>query len=338
MAEIKPFTGMERVKLSEVVPIDTPFTFNIFPSNICNFNCNYCAQSLGKDYLQKEYDFPMELMPFEILQTAVNQAKRFPRKFKLVSFMGHGEPLLNKDLPKMIAEVKNADITERTDIITNASLLTREYSMNLINAGLDVLRVSIQGIDSNGYKNICNADINYKDFYENLAYFYEHKGKCQVYLKTVDASLKEGEEERFYEMFSPIADRVYVDRVKPVYHGVDYSESESDLSTDRYGKSHDNRLVCPQPFYMLSLWTNGDVTPCDGLYKASPLGNVLTDELADMWQSQLHRDFCIAHLKKQKNVIESCKNCCAPDDVAAKEDVMDDEAEEILKSREFYVG
>ena len=48
MAERKPFSGVDdRVKLAEVIPLETPFTLNIFPSNICNFKCKYCEHSLG---------------------------------------------------------------------------------------------------------------------------------------------------------------------------------------------------------------------------------------------------------------------------------------------------
>ncbi len=120
-------------------------------SNICNFKCRYCAQSLGREYLEREYTFPPENMPLEIMKLVVSQASEFPKRFKLVSMMGHGEPLCNTKLPEMVGMVKESGIAERVDIITNASLLTHEYSDRLLDAGLDVLRVSLQGIDSQAY-------------------------------------------------------------------------------------------------------------------------------------------------------------------------------------------
>ena len=92
-------------------------------------------------------------------------------------------------------------------------------------------------------------------------------------------------------------------------------------------------MVCPQPFYMLSVWANGDVTPCDALYKACILGNVKSNTLSDMWHSDRIRQFCKIHLGKQKNRIVECKNCCAPNDVAAQEDILDDVADRLLKER-----
>ncbi len=326
MAERKPFGGVDdRVKLADVVPLNTPFTLNVFPSNICNFRCNYCAQSLGKEKLLEKYGFPMELMSVDTLAIAIEQAKEFGEPFKLVSFMGHGEPLCNRRLPEMIRMVKEAGIAKRVDIITNASLLDEAYSDELIDAGLDVLRVSLQGISAEKYEKICNYKIDFARFVNRLGYFYSHRKKCKVFLKTVDAALEFGEDEKFYEIFSPISDRIYVDKVKPVYDGVNYSENEKDLSTDRYGTMHGRRMVCPQPFYMLSLWANGDVTPCDALYKASPLGNVYTRSLKQMWNGEIHREFCRLQLKGKRMEHPACSKCCAPDDVSAKEDVLDDE-------------
>ena len=57
MSVIKPFTGVDdRLKLSQVIPLDTPFTLNIYPSNACNFKCIYCVQSLDKKLLNVAAD------------------------------------------------------------------------------------------------------------------------------------------------------------------------------------------------------------------------------------------------------------------------------------------
>jgi len=41
---------------------------------------------------------------------------------------------------------------------------------------------------------------------------------------------------------------------------------------DRYGRKHEKRNVCPLPFYMLGIFPNGDVEPCDTIYKPIVLG------------------------------------------------------------------
>lgn len=332
MSEIKPFSGVDdRVKLAECIPLKTPFTFNIFPTNICNFRCSYCAQSLGREKLIEKYNFHSENLKIDIIEKAVEQAKSFPNKFKLVSFMGHGEPLMNEHTPEMVEVVKKANITDRIDIITNGSLLTRERSKKLVDAGIDVIRISLQGITSESYKKVSGVNIDFEEFIDNLSYLYENKKQCKIFVKTMDVSLKDGEKQQFYKMFSNITDRMFIDRVKPVYNGVNYSNEQTDISIDRYGVRHEKREVCPQPFYMLSLWSNGDITPCDAIYKACTLGNIKDDTLINMWQSSKHKGFCFSQLKNERNLHKACNQCCAPDDVAHKEDILDGYQDRIIE-------
>lgn len=332
MSDIKPFTGVDdRVRLADAVPLDTPFTLNVFPSEVCNFRCSYCAQSLGRKEIFEQYGLGNELMSIETARLIAEQSKAFPKKYKLISMMGHGEPLCNKRLPEIINIFKSANISDRIDIITNASLLTKEMADGLIDAGLDVMRVSLQGISSESYRNICGANIDFEKFYSQLAYFYERSaGRCKVYVKTMDVSLKENETDKFFELFDPISDRMFIDKVKPVYDKVEYTAEQRDVSTDRYGNTHESRKVCPQPFYMLSVWTNGDVSPCDALYKASPLGNIHTDSLVNMWDSESKRKFCLEQLKGRRFAHPKCSRCCAPDDVAHKEDILDDDSDMLI--------
>lgn len=332
MSEIKPFTGVDdRTVLADVVPLDMPYTLNIFPSNICNFKCRYCAQSLGREVLRRKYDLPPQHMPLEIMEQVVQQAAEFPRPFRLVSMMGHGEPLCDPQLPEKVHMVKQAGIAERVDIITNASLLDREYSDRLLNAGLDVLRVSLQGVTSAAYRETSGVKLDFEQLYQNLAYFYRRRGSCRLYVKVVDAALKEGEEEIFFQRFGLITDRMFIDRIKPVYSGVSYTEQERDLGIDRYGKRHEKRVVCPQPFYMLSVWANGDVAPCDALYKACPLGNVNELSLQEMWESEKKKTFCRLQLQGNRERDAACAQCCAPDDVQHEADVMDGRRLELLQ-------
>jgi len=66
--------------------------------------------------------------------------------------MGQGEPLINKDIPVMVKMAKDAEIAERVEIISNGSLLDKTMSDRLIEAGLDTLRISLQGLNSKNIK------------------------------------------------------------------------------------------------------------------------------------------------------------------------------------------
>lgn len=329
-AEIKPICGLERIKLSEAVPLNTPFTLFIFPTTFCNFKCNYCGHSLGFEKMKEKYNFEPQTMSLETYKLIIDQVKNFPDKLKVLSLTGHGEPLINKNLPDMIRIAKEADIAERIEVISNASLLTRNMAEALIDAGLDTLRISLQGISSDKYKKVCGYNLDFNEFISNIKFFYENKKQCNLFVKVMDIALDEGEEEKFYSLFSSISDRMYIEQCRPVYDGVEYSEKTA-IIADRYGRVHEKREVCPLPFFMLGIFPNGDVEPCDTIYKPITLGNVYNENLLSMWKGEKLKQFRIMHLNKKKCDSNKCSVCCAPDDVAHPEDDLDDSAREILE-------
>jgi len=332
-AEIKPISGVDdRVPLAEVAPLSTPFTMNIFPTGACNFRCNYCAQSLGAAELKKRFAFAYDTMPIDTFARAVEQMQDFPQPFKLMSFMGHGEPLLNKDLPEMISMAKRAGVARRIEIITNGSLLTHGLSEKLVAAGLSNLRVSLQGISREKYWQISKVKLDYQKFVEELRYFASLSKESKLFVKVVDTSLDEGEEEKFYALFGDFADRMYVEHIKPVYDGVKYEKEQQNVTVDRYGNDHTPRMVCPLAFYMLALWPNGDVVPCDAIYKPIVLGNVCQDKMTAMWQGEKMQKFWQLQLADKRQSIKGCDVCCAPDDVSHPLDVLD-EAKSIIMAR-----
>jgi len=337
MSLIKPFTGVDdRSTLSECIPLDTPYTIGIAPSNACNFKCNYCVQSMDQNFLKKAYNFKRDTMTFGTFKNVVDQLRDFPRKIKLLTFMGQGEPLLNKNIAKMISYAKEKEIAERIDIVTNASLLTKEKSDELLDAGLDVLRISLQGITSEHYKKTSNIKLVFNELVENIKYFYEKsRGKCEIFVKIMNTSLEEGQEQDFYKLFENITDRMFIEQLKPVYNGVDYSNYNYDLATDRRGNTIDinEGIVCSQCFFTLSIWPDGFVNICSAIHKINILGNVNSGNLLKMWHSSKLKKFHIMQLKKLRNTHPQCKLCYAPLECAHKSDFLDKDAERLLNEK-----
>lgn len=329
-AEIKPIYGTEREHLADKVPLSAPYSAFVFPTTYCNFKCAYCAHSLGLAEMKKQYGFSPEHMSMDTYRKTVAQFQEFPAPLKLLSLTGQGEPLLSPHIAEMVAIAKQAHIAERIEIITNGALLRPQLSDALIKAGLSVLRVSLQGLRAQKYEQLCHAKIDFEEFYSNLRYFYEHRGKAKLFLKVIDVALDAGEEEKFYEMFSPIADRIFIEHMLPTYDGVEMTDGMQ-ITQDRYGgKTTEMHDVCPLAFYMLGVFPNGDVEPCDTLYKPVVLGNVHTSTLKEMWHGKILHDFWRLQLSGRCKDNAQCARCCAPNDVAHPEDVLDGDAAKIL--------
>lgn len=322
MSEIKPIAGLAREKLRDVIPLQTPYSIYFFPTNLCNFRCCYCAHAQGAGVFEERYGLKPESMSLETFRRALNQIGRFPGRVKVFNFSGQGEPLLNRELPEMIEYAAGSGAAERLEIITNASLLDHGLSDRLVKAGLDCIRISLQGMSAGKYKTISGWTIDFERFVDEIRYLYLHRKQCRVFVKVMDISLDEGEEEKFYWTFDGISDRMYIERCKPVYDGV---EATKDLGTgtDRYGRSHRPRMVCPLPFYMLGILPDGTVSPCETIYVPRVLGNVWSDDIVDLWNGDQMRSFREMQLSRQRMGNPQCAKCCAPDDVAHPEDDLD---------------
>lgn len=331
-SEIKPLGGLERVKLANVVPLDTPFTLYIFPTTFCNFKCIYCAHSQPPEELLPQYGFVKEYMQMETLDNILEQLKKFPQKLKVISLTGHGEPMLHKQLPEMIRKVKEANVAERVEIISNGSLLTHDLADRIIDAGLDILRISLQGMSAEKYKEVCGWDLNYQEYLDNLAYYYNHKKEGQqLFVKIIDVALEENQEQEFYDTYRDISDRMYIEFVQKVYSGVELTQNMEFHSTNRYGDTYPIQQVCPMSFFTLGIYPNGDMIPCDVIYKPVILGNVNKDTIYDMWYGEKLYEFRMNQLKNGRFTNPECARCVTPDDILRPEDILDNDKESIME-------
>jgi radical SAM protein with 4Fe4S-binding SPASM domain len=134
---------------------------NIFieVTNHCNLLCETCPRTFVT------YEQPKTLA-WEDFCRIVEQ---FPEMERAV-LHGIGEPLINKDLPRMIAYLKARGVAVLFN--TNATLLDEDWARKLINCGLDELRVSIDGADPKTYALIRGAPLFHK-VVRNLKRFIE---------------------------------------------------------------------------------------------------------------------------------------------------------------------
>ncbi|PFD52624.1 GTP 3',8-cyclase MoaA [Bacillus cereus] len=123
----------------------------------CNFRCTYCmpAEIFGPEYAFLKDEF---LLTFDEIERL---AKLFVsigvRKIRLTG----GEPLLRKDLTKLIARLVKIDGLIDIGLTTNAIHLTKQAKA-LKEAGLHRVNVSLDAIDDDIFKNINGRNINTK--------------------------------------------------------------------------------------------------------------------------------------------------------------------------------
>jgi MoaA/NifB/PqqE/SkfB family radical SAM enzyme len=132
-------------QLSVVMETD-PVCLYLETTNRCNLLCTTCPRTFEE--LEPEKD-----MPWELFTSIVNQ---FPRIARVV-LHGVGEPMLVKDLPRMIRHLKDRGIYVLFN--TNGTLLTKANGQALIDAGLDELRVSLDAAESSVFQMVRGKDM-----------------------------------------------------------------------------------------------------------------------------------------------------------------------------------
>lgn len=337
MAEIKPNYDTKRKKLAEVIPLAAPFTVYIEQTKYCNFKCFYCIHST-RDEADGEFralGHRMQHMDEMFFEKIIRELKEFPQDgIKRIVFSGLGEPLMNPHLPDYVRMVVEAGIAGRVEIITNGLLLTPEKSRALVAAGITNINISVQGLDAAGYEKTCGIRIDFERYLENLKYLYEHKGNVQIYIKAIDATLGTKEnEEKFFEIFSPFADRIYIEHLVVMQQQMDGLREIVDGTKNFYGEELDvNRKVCAQSFYFMQIGCEGDIFPCPvpGLGKNLSMGNAKEHTLTEIWNGSRRRGFLRKMLKKEKDQIPDCATCTCFNAINNPMEQLDDDAERLL--------
>ena len=105
---------------------------DIIPFKTCTFNCIYCECGETNNLTVKRRRFVS-------VKTIINELKHYIPEVKhlnFITFSGSGEPTLNKDLGKMIREIKKMTRVPIA-VLTNGSLLhLKEVRNDLLNADL----------------------------------------------------------------------------------------------------------------------------------------------------------------------------------------------------------
>jgi radical SAM protein with 4Fe4S-binding SPASM domain len=283
MAVISNMFNKKRVDLADAIPLATPFVMQLEPSGFCNLKCAFCPvndDSVG--HLLKK-----DMMCMDTFIKFADDCARFPDKIKILRIIGNGEPLLNKNIAEMVKHAKVSGAFEKVEITTNGTLLVGRIGKLLIDAGLDILKISLEAIDDDMFFTISKTKVRVLDLKKNIEYFFKNRGKCVVYIKTTDLALTcAADRERFLREYGEICDYVYIENVSDIWPEYGAIDGARGRDANRYGRIGGGE-VCVQPFKLMSVCADGEVLPCcaDWQRKLS-LGNIHDTPLVEIWNGR----------------------------------------------------
>ncbi len=325
--------GGKRTRLADAVPLDTPFVFQVFPIYACNFKCGYCIFSIDKSKRGFISDRPA--MDLALYRKCVDDMAGFPKRIKVLRFVGIGEPLLHKDIVEMVALTVSKGVAGTVEILSNASLLKPSLSDALLDAGLNRLVVSVQGTSKEKYRAVSGVDIDFDGLISNLRHFYERsRGRAQIYVKVVDSALDgKDDERRFYELFGDVCDTIGIEHTVPIHAGIDFGKllKGKESSVTQFGLPLEEVKICPQPFFTMQLNPDGKVVPCYSFEYPRIVGDCNFQSVVDIWNGKEFQRLRRAMLDGAKLVSETCANCNIVKYRLFPEDDLRDAAERLKK-------
>lgn len=311
-AERTNIINQNRHKLEDVLPLSTPYSVAIDPCNFCNFRCNFCAMQSSNE----TFSFKKQLMPLELMKKVVDDLRQFPDRIKVIRLAAVGEPLLHPDFVEMVRYAKKSGVAEFLETVTNGSRLNPKLNQELADSGIDRIRISVEEVTGEGYYQIANTKIDFQQFVANVRDLHERcAGKCEIYVKTVDAAADTKEkEERFYQLFEECCDKIWIDHVIPLWPGWEELEENFDLQMKgMHGQELQPIKVCPFPFYGLIINPDGETTVCCGDWKRKYIvGDASRQTLLEIWNGRPMKKLWVDMLSGKKNQYEMCQKCQIP--------------------------
>jgi radical SAM protein with 4Fe4S-binding SPASM domain len=272
----------------------------IEPTNHCNLSCVMCPQSRG---LKRKKGY----MDMELYKKVIAEIKDFNLR-RLNLFMS-GESVLHPRLVEMIKIAKETDIYVR--LHTNATLLSRRLTEEILSSGLDMLSFSFDGETKQRYESI-RINANYEDVLGKIRYFLSEKKKLGARLpyvqieviKDYNPRIKQPYvEEKFKAFFKGLA----VNKFKAIW----FLSFGDYLINSKY-KYPKGRFYepCRQLWSRLAIGWDGRVFACcidfDG---ENIIGDVEKDTVLTIWNGEKMSHLRQLMLDKKYSTSSLCRNC-----------------------------
>jgi MoaA/NifB/PqqE/SkfB family radical SAM enzyme len=304
-----------RHRLADELPLAAPYLVHVDPTNRCNFRCRFCPT--GQPELLKQVGRPGGLMDFALFEKIMGDLLRFPEKVKVLHLYKDGEPLLHPDFGRMARLAGALAVADRINLTTNAALLTAERAAEILDAGIDLVRVSVEHVTDEGYLRQTGTFGDYGRIVRNVAGLFaerERRGvKTRIWVKIIRLGLTESEIEKFGRDFGGISDECLV--MTPMgWSRTDLYDFTlgSNPTTGDNGETplRRDRVVCPYPFYSLAVNFDGSVSVCCADWShGTVVGDARTAALADIWNGPAMQALRRLHLRGERAGNRACAHC-----------------------------
>lgn len=275
----------------------------------CNLRCPMCTWSVEKAIEKKEDWFSFEDYK-KLLKEAVTKGTKSIRLCYI------NEPLIRKDIDQFIQYASDVGVVDII-ITTNGTLLTKDVSKKIIEAGLTKISISLDAVTEETYNKI-RVGGNFKTTIKNIHDFLEVRRSLnrtipKLRLSFVRSKINDHEYHAFVEYWKDKVDSIGVQNLEnPFEYGKFKDPSKKDLIVldDINNKSPPKKFHCPEPFKRMTVRGNGEVLGCCSLYAVNLIvGNWKQNSLEEIWNGEKMRELRKIHKNGEYYKNPVCKSC-----------------------------
>jgi len=280
-----------------------PFTLFIEPTNHCNLACDFCPQ--------KSQERTLGFMESAVFEALIQDAKNSEVKKANLFFLG--ESLMHRQIFTMISRTGEVGIQSRLN--TNASFLNEDKAEQLLDAGLDLLTISFEGVNKEVYENLRvkgNYEVTLKNIETILELKQTRRAKTQITIEIIELPETLPYMKAFERQMRDLgADQVH----RKVYRNwVGYLKAQKNISLE------DGYSVCSYPWRSMAVLWDGTFVPCCVDYDGKlPLGSY-QDGIMAAWNSKTMQDLRQYLISRKQNLrsdhgFSSCHKLCGVCDI-----------------------
>jgi len=282
----------------EVLSIFPKF-FLIETVNVCNAKCIMC----GINFSKKKKAI-MQKYLFDKITDEISQHRDHVEKVMLYL---DGEPLLDKTLHLKIKQMKEKGV-RKVNIATNASLLDNRKGIELIEAGLDEIYITIDSLNQRTFEAI-RTGLKFKTVYENTLKFIRLRNRLNKDLSIrIQMILQESnfhETGFFTQHWTRLLEKNDQIAVQRAHNWA------SSVSVMKFGdEERANEIPCIALWGTMCIHVDGSIGLCCMDTDCSILlGNIKDQTITSIWQGGKLRKVREKHLYGARKNISLCDGC-----------------------------
>jgi len=261
----------------------------------CNHKCSFCSNSD-----ERTIKYQTSVDEFKKVMSNVLQYVECDE----LGLSAKGEVLVNNDFTKIVRSCKEDFHIPYLYISSNGALLSNKKAIEIIEAGMDSIKFSINAVTRESYKEVHKVDdfekviANYKNLIRLKC---EQYPKLKIFLSSVIDMSKEELESSFKALLGE-EDYALIDGVS--LYALTY--------TPKFNVASDAKVTkkCSIPFNELYINSDGTLgLCCKDYFDEVNFGSLLEHDFMDVYNSDAFKEVREMHKKSEFPDGHLCKNC-----------------------------